>query len=65
MFFFNLLASIQLCPTEIAYKVKNYVTILTRAAHSMTYFDLSKLHLVYGNVLKAFESQLQCYLTTF
>jgi len=36
----------QLCPTEIAYRTKNYVNILTRAAHWMTYFDLSKLNLV-------------------
>ena len=35
----------QLCPTKIAYWAKNYVTILTRAAHWMTYFDFSKLNL--------------------
>jgi len=46
----------QLCPAEVAYWVKNYVAILTRAAHWMTYFDLSKLHLVETNVLKAFVS---------
>ena len=49
----------QLCPTEIAYWAKNYVTILIRAAHLMTFFDLSKLNLVSTNVLKAFDSQLQ------
>ena len=27
----------QLCPTQMAYWVKNYITILTRAAHWMTY----------------------------
>jgi len=46
----------QLCPTEIAYWVKNYVIILIRAAHWMIYFDLSKLNLVSANVLKLFES---------
>jgi len=28
-------------------------------AHSMTYLNLSKLNLVYANVLKMFESKLQ------
>jgi len=46
----------QLCPTEISYWAKNYVTVLTRTAHSMTNFDLSKLNLVQANVMKAFES---------
>jgi len=27
-----------LCPTQTAYWVKHYVTILTRAAHWMTYY---------------------------
>jgi len=27
----------QLCPTQMAYWAKNYITILTRAAHWMTY----------------------------
>jgi len=44
----------QLCPTQMAYWAKKYVTILTRAAHwiillraahEMAYFDLSKLNL--------------------
>ena len=35
----------QLCPTQMAYWAKNYATILTRAAHWMAYFDLSKLSL--------------------
>ena len=42
-----------LCPTQMAYWAKNYVTILTRAlneillraAHWMAYFDVSKLNL--------------------
>ena len=34
----------QLCPTEIAYWAKNYVTILTRAARWMTYFYLKLTH---------------------
>ena len=28
----------QLCPTEIGYWAKNYVTVLTRTAHWMTYY---------------------------
>jgi len=35
----------QLCPTQMAYWAKNYVTVLTGAAHGMAYFDLSKLNL--------------------
>jgi len=30
--------------------------ILVRAAHCMTYFDLSKLNLAYADVQNAFES---------
>jgi len=29
----------QLCPTQMAYWAKNYVTILTTAAHWITYID--------------------------
>ena len=42
---FVIIGLVQLCPTHVAYWAKNYVTILTRAAHWMTYFDLSKLNL--------------------
>ena len=35
----------QLYPTQMAYWDKDYVSILTRAAHWMAYFDLSKLNL--------------------
>ena len=28
----------QLCPTQMAYWAKNYVTVLARAAHWMTYY---------------------------
>jgi len=44
----------QLWPTEIAYKPKSDVTFLTRVAHLMPYFNLSKLNLT--NALKAFET---------
>jgi len=50
----------QLCPTQMAYWAKNYVTILTntsnRAAHWMAYFGLGKPNLGETNVLKTFES---------
>jgi len=36
---------VQLCPTEMTYWAKNYVTISTRVAHCMAYFDRSKLNL--------------------
>jgi len=32
----------QLCPTQMAYWAKYYVTVLITAAHSMASFDLSK-----------------------
>jgi len=35
----------QLCPTQMAYWANNYVTILTRAAHWMAYFELNKANL--------------------
>jgi len=35
----------QLCPTEFASRAKDYVTIFVRAAHCMTYFDLSRINL--------------------
>jgi len=35
----------QPCPTKMAYWAKNYVTVLTRAARWMAYFDLTKLNL--------------------
>jgi len=34
---------------------QNYVIILTRAANSITYFDLNKLNLA-ANILKVFKS---------
>ena len=46
----------QLCPTQMAYWAKNYVTILTRAAHLMANFDLKKTNLAKTNVLNAYES---------
>jgi len=46
----------QLCPTEIFYWVRSYITILMRVAHWMTYFDFSKLNSVKATVLKTFES---------
>jgi len=35
----------QVCPTQMGYWAKKYVTILTRAAQWMAYFDLSELNL--------------------
>ena len=49
----------QLCPTQMAYGVKYYVTILTRTAHWMSYFDHSKPSLAPANVQEASESYLQ------
>jgi len=45
----------QLCATQTAYWAKDYVTILTRAAHWMAYFDLRKLNFAKAKVLKEFE----------
>ena len=41
---------------QMVYWAKKYVTILTRAAHWITYFDLSKPNLAKAKVLKSFES---------
>jgi len=55
----------QLCPTEIANQTKNYVTLssmaaywitlLMKAAHWIVCFQLSKLNLLWANVLKSFD----------
>jgi len=45
----------QLCPTQMAYWAKKYVTILTSAAHWMVYFYFSKLNLAQTNILKVCE----------
>ena len=38
---------------------RTLIDILMRAAHWMAYFDVSKLNLVYTNVMKAFKSKMQ------
>jgi len=32
----NLKTVVQLCPTQMTYRAKNHLTVLTRAAHLMT-----------------------------